>query len=290
MGTRCERAMAVDLRVGCCGLPISLAGYAKEFRLVEVQQTFYQPPRGRTLEKWRREVPQEFEFTIKAWQLITHEASSPTYRRLREKLDEDQKREAGAFRLNTTAMTAFERTLECARILSSKVILFQCPARFVPNPEHKSNLRAFFTEIRAGLQEHKAGQDLTFVWEPRGEWKAEEVEELCEELSLVRGIDPLSQPPAPSVSGPVRQLSPGAPTSLGPAQGGLRSPQNSAVGTPALPRGLGYFRLHGRGGYNYRYTDGDLAQLLEAARHRHTCYVLFNNVFMLEDARRFLKL
>ena len=34
-----------DWRVGCCGFPISLRRYAEEFSVVEVQQTFYQPPR-----------------------------------------------------------------------------------------------------------------------------------------------------------------------------------------------------------------------------------------------------
>jgi len=51
--------------------------------VVEVQQTFYQIPRIATGKRWREEAPPDFEFTMKAWQLITHEPSSPTYRRLR---------------------------------------------------------------------------------------------------------------------------------------------------------------------------------------------------------------
>jgi len=66
------------------------------------------------LEKWRTQVPAEFEFTLKAWQLITHEWSSPTYRRLREKLTEQQRREVGAFRVNSTVMGAWHRTRVCA--------------------------------------------------------------------------------------------------------------------------------------------------------------------------------
>jgi uncharacterized protein YecE (DUF72 family) len=69
---------SMDLRIGCCGFPLSLSRYAKIFRVVEVQQTFYQPPLTRTLERGRARVPSEFEFTLKAWQLITHEATSPT--------------------------------------------------------------------------------------------------------------------------------------------------------------------------------------------------------------------
>ncbi|MEJ2008107.1 MAG: DUF72 domain-containing protein [Acidobacteriota bacterium] len=244
--------MSPDLRIGCCGFPVSLARYAGELRVAEVQQTFYQPPLVRTLEKWRSSVPEDFEFTLKAWQLITHESSSPTYRRLREKLSEKQKRETGAFRLNSTVMAAWQRTLEAAQILRSRVILFQCPARLGPTPENRSNIRTFFREIgRSAGMGNRAGK-LTYVWEPRGEWKPEEVRELCQELGLVHGVDPFVQKPT--------------------------------------TKGLGYFRLHGRGGYRYRYTDADLERLLETAQVRKTCYVLFNNIAMLEDARRFLKL
>ena len=100
-----------SLRIGCCGFPLSLRRYAEEFSVVEAQQTFYQPPALRPLEKWRGAVPGGFEFTLKAWQLITHEASSPTYRRLREELSQKQRREAGAFRLNATVLYAWRRTL-----------------------------------------------------------------------------------------------------------------------------------------------------------------------------------
>lgn len=76
--------------------------------------------------------------------------------------------------------------------------------------------------------------------------------EICEEMGLVHGVDPFAQKPT--------------------------------------TKGLGYFRLHGRGGYRYRYTDEDLKRLLDVAMQRRLCYVLFNNIAMLDDARRFRKL
>jgi len=33
------------IRIGCCGFPVKREKYASRFRLVEVQKTFYQPPR-----------------------------------------------------------------------------------------------------------------------------------------------------------------------------------------------------------------------------------------------------
>jgi uncharacterized protein YecE (DUF72 family) len=243
---------SAEVRVGCCGFPWALSRYARTFPVVEVQQTFYQPPLLKTLEKWRAQVPPEFEFTLKAWQVITHEASSPTYRRLREKLTDAQRREVGAFRMNDTVTSAWHRTLECAQALGSRVILFQCPARFSPTRENKANLRAFFREIIEELSTRQGREQFTCVWEPRGEWKPEDVAGLCEKLGLVHAVDPFQQQP--------------------------------------IAAGLGYFRLHGRTGYRYRYTDGDLKRLLELARSRPACYVFFNNISMLEDARRFQRL
>lgn len=96
-----------------------------------------------------------------------------------------------------------------------------------------------------------------FVWEPRGAWPDSLVRDLCEALDLTHGVDPFT----------------------GPALGGR----------------VAYFRLHGRGGYRYRYTDEDIETLLarcraELASGRRPVYVMFNNVSMLDDARRFLAL
>ena len=94
-----------DVRIGLCGFTMAFADYVREFAVVEVQQTFYEPPRDATLVRWRRQAPPGFEFTLKAWQLITHEASSPTYRRLRRPLSAGQRRECGSFRSIDTTVT-----------------------------------------------------------------------------------------------------------------------------------------------------------------------------------------
>ena len=69
------------VKVGCCGFARSIKDYFSQFRLVEVQQTFYKVPRLKTALRWRREAPADFEFTLKAWQLITRLPTSPTYRK-----------------------------------------------------------------------------------------------------------------------------------------------------------------------------------------------------------------
>src|SRR5919205_4518702 len=99
-----------EVRVGLCGFTMAFADYVREFPLVEVQQTFYEPPRDSTLVRWRRQAPLRFEFTLKAWQLVTHDATSPTYRRLRRPLSDAERRDAGSFRLTPIVREAWRRT------------------------------------------------------------------------------------------------------------------------------------------------------------------------------------
>lgn len=49
-----------------------LTHYARRFQTVEVNNTFYQLPREKTLVQWRQAVPREFVFAVKASRYITH--------------------------------------------------------------------------------------------------------------------------------------------------------------------------------------------------------------------------
>ncbi len=94
-------------------------------------------------------------------------------------------------------------------------------------------------------------EEFQLAWEPRGEWPSETVQQLCSDLSLIHCVDPFKA------------------DSIGPI----------------------YWRLHGRGGYSYRYSDHDLDNLLKKLRNRSNqvngpTYVLFNNIWMKDDALR----
>jgi len=231
------------IRVGCCGFPRAQTLCYEKLDVVEIQQVFYRPPRLSTVERWRRQAPPDFTFTLKAWQLITHEPSSPTYRRLRMELPAPPDR-YGSFRPTAEVYEAWERSRELALALQAPILLFQCPASFTPTEEHKVNLRSFFRKIdRRGL---------ALAWEPRGEWADEEIAELCQELNLIHAVDPFQRLP--------------------------------------VTNEVAYFRLHGRGGYRYQYTDQELAQLAEWCAPYPTVYCLFNNTSMFEDALRFREL
>jgi uncharacterized protein YecE (DUF72 family) len=93
------------------------------------------------------------------------------------------------------------------------------------------------------------------AWEPRGdEWNPSLVSELCAENNLIHCVDPFESDP---------------------------------VYGDRL-----YWRLHGRSGYRYRYTEEDLtilnAKLAAQAQAPGPNYLLFNNIYSKEDANRFI--
>jgi uncharacterized protein YecE (DUF72 family) len=242
--------VAREIKVGLCGFTLAIGKYASHFPVVEVQQTFYQPPADAVLRRWSEAMPEGFEFTLKAWQLITHESKSPTYRRLKRPLSASDRASSGAFRDSAIVREALERTLECAKLLRAQKVLFQSPASFRPTSENIARLRHFFTHI--ARTERRA--DVRYFWEPRGpSWseRAPLAAELCDELELGYVVDPF-----------VDEIRPG--------------------------REVPYLRLHGISGARHVYTDAELKRL--AGMTPPNAYVLFNNIPRVSDAQRFLAL
>jgi uncharacterized protein YecE (DUF72 family) len=159
------------------------SAYVREFPLVEVQATFYEPPRDGTMRRWRALAPLRFEFTLKAWQLVTHEATSSTYRRLRRPLTVPQRSEVGAFRTTPIVLDAWARTLECVRLLGATAVLLQCPASFRPTAENIERMHRFFEAV-------ERPDGVRMLWEPRGPWPDQTVRALCRDLRLVHVVDP----------------------------------------------------------------------------------------------------
>ena len=170
--------------VGTSGFGIAQAKYVETFPVVEVQHTFYQPPKIATSQRWRADAPPSFEFVLKAWQLITHDAKSPTYRRLKRQLTQTETEEAGYFRPTAIVKEAWDVTLASARALQARTILFQCPASFKQTNENVANLERFFQSIAP------SANDLNLCWEPRGDWDGKLVRQICDSLSLWHAVDP----------------------------------------------------------------------------------------------------
>lgn len=235
------------MKVGCCGFPGGMKKYFQEFSLAEIQKTFYSLPKIGTAERWRSQAGEDFEFTLKAWQLITHPPSSPTYRKAGIEVKDKEK--YGFFKATDEVLSAWEKTREIAEALRASVVVFQCPPSFTQTQENLSNLKNFFSSIERG--------NLTLAIELRAPWDRELLANLCEEFELVHCVDPLREEPVTSK--------------------------------------LAYFRLHGsyhhgRINYKHRYTDEELRGVLEKVLSFEVAYVLFNNIYMGEDAKRFMEL
>jgi uncharacterized protein YecE (DUF72 family) len=243
----CTRLLVIENQhiVGCCGWTEAQAKYVRSFDAIELQTTFYQPPANPVAQRWKATAPVNFKFCMKAWQLITHTPSSPTYRRLKSGVSDSEKDLYGSFRPTEQVALAWERTREIANLIDAQVIVFQCPASFLPTRENIRHFNAFFQGI------DREGRAL--AWEPRGlDWRDDLIRNLCAGNNLIHCVDPF-----------VRDSVPGE--SL-------------------------YWRLHGKGGYRYRYTDQDLMEVadkLESRAERGSRYIMFNNISSREDALRF---
>ena len=175
------------IRVGCADLPagISRAAYFEHLDLLEVESTFWEPPGESALRRWRRETPVAEAFTLVAWQLITHEASSAGYSRLNTKLAPDARARCGAFRDTDEVRMAWARTLSAARALEAEVILFETPPAFAPSEANRAALRRFF--LRAAAE---AG-GIRLAWEPQGLWEPAQAARLAAEIGVIYALDPL---------------------------------------------------------------------------------------------------
>jgi len=183
-----------DLHLGLCGWNGSQQAYFEDFDCIEIQSTFYDPPSVQVACKWRAAAPVDFQFCIKAWQLITHNAASPTYRRLRSPLPVDHRDAVGSFRQTKQVWHAWLRTLEIARALGARVILFQCPKSFLPTSENLINCAAFFRSVDK--------ESFRLAFEPRGDaWTEDIVRDFCAEYDLLHCVDPFE---TTSVHGDIR--------------------------------------------------------------------------------------
>jgi len=93
--------------------------------------------------------------------------------------------------------------------------------------------------------------NLIFCWEERSDFKDATLRRICKDLNLIHAVDPFKREP---------------------------------VWGSFL-----YFRLHGKEGYRYKYTNKDL-KYLKRLVERRSGYVFFNNVYMWEDALSFKKM
>lgn len=166
-----------------------LAAFADAYPAVELNSAFYDLPQVSTTERWRREAGDGFVFTMKAWQALTHEWSSPTWNNNRDAIPEEKTDDVGSLEPNDTVRDAWDETLARANALEADVVLIQCPPSFDATDEHESNIRDLLGSVER--------DGVSIAWEPRGTWKddRERVESVCADLDLIHVVDPMRDEP-----------------------------------------------------------------------------------------------
>jgi uncharacterized protein YecE (DUF72 family) len=117
--------------------------YSRYFNTVEINSTFYRPCVPKTAEGWAKRTPEEFEFTVKAWQQFTHKKDGWT------QADIDE------FKMGIGPL-AESGKLGC--------ILFQFPASFRRTSESMDHLKLLleqFTDYRNVVElRHRSWEDV----------------------------------------------------------------------------------------------------------------------------------
>jgi len=245
-----------SIYTGCCGFPCARSRYYKLFSVVELQNTFYDLPSVEWALSTRKEAPEGFKFVVKAWQVITHPHTSPTWKKMKKKPG-GELTNYGFLKPTRENIEAFSKVLEIAKALDAEILVLQTPPSMPYNAESIAWIKKFFEEV-SGLVNNK----VLVGWEARGAWaSAKELREILEKYDIIHVVDILRTRPVYKHS-----------------------------------KGIMYIRLHGLGpgevNYSYNYTDEDLRKLIEILSEEDfaTAYVMFNNVKMLENGLRFKEL
>lgn len=260
MGAGCKLSWHQEkIVVGTCGLPAKVKNLINKIDGVEIQETFYNPIGEKRFKKLAELTRLGLVLTMKAWQVITHPSSSPTWRRLRKK-PEGRIDNYGYLKPSEENFNALEQSLRIATSIGAEVMVLQTPPS-MKCVGREQELRSFFSTASGISSKNK----VMIAWEPRGECRKADVllESLAHDYEVIIIRDAGKEKVKPYTVGGRRVL---------------------------------YTRLHGKNGgevnYKYYYSDSDLLVIKENVKGNtfDIAYIMFNNIFMLENAVKFREL
>jgi len=106
-----------------------LVAYSRVFSFVELNSTFYEIPSLKDVENWRRLVPPDFEFSVKAHRSITH---------------------VHRFQPIRQTFEVFEKMKQICHILKAQILHLQTPSSLRFNHALIENLRQFLSSVDLG--------------------------------------------------------------------------------------------------------------------------------------------
>ena len=113
-----------------------LVAYSKAYDFVEVNSTFYEIPKLKTVESWRKIVPPGFKFSVRCNQVVIHKFK---------------------FKAVPETFEVLEKMVVICKILDAEILHFQTPPSFLPNKANAETIMDFFSSakldsIRAALE------------------------------------------------------------------------------------------------------------------------------------------
>ncbi len=107
----------------------SLGAYSRAFNFVEVNTTFYRMPPLSEVERWRKLVPQDFHFAVRAHRTITH-----TFK----------------FQPTEEALGAFEKMKQICTALNAEVLHLQTPPSFKITKTSVADIQGLLGSVNTG--------------------------------------------------------------------------------------------------------------------------------------------
>jgi uncharacterized protein YecE (DUF72 family) len=144
----------------------SLKAYSELFNFVEVNNTFYDYPTFQTVRRWRETVPNDFTFSVRCHQDLTHNIG---------------------FIPSSQAYEIFYQMRKYCNILNSPYLVLETPATYLVNKKNEKETRDFFSSLSIN--------GLRLVWENRAPI-TQTVVGIMEDFGIINCVDLSKQKPS----------------------------------------------------------------------------------------------
>ena len=104
-----------------------LEAYSRAFNFVEVNSTFYEIPKMKIVESWRKRVPEDFEFSVRCNKMLTHELM---------------------FESVPEAFEILDTMVRICETLKAEILHFQTPPSFTYNKINGKKVKDFFKSTK----------------------------------------------------------------------------------------------------------------------------------------------
>jgi len=141
----------------------SLVAYSKVFNFVEVNSTFYQIPPLKEVEKWRRSVPPDFQFSVRAHRSIT---------------------DSNSLQPAEQTIETLEKMRKICQVLKANILHLQVPRSVTLNPASVKNLHILLYSLELGNVRMALE-----VRQPRGQTLPRELLKIMQDRNMVHSID-----------------------------------------------------------------------------------------------------